>query len=105
MVVERARGRGLKLDDYSPSQPRPFYESKCAKLLEWVQRRVMKMIRRLEHLCYEEMLTVLNLFRWRRLHKAALEQDAQKHCGCPVPGSIQSQVGWGTGQLGLVDSR
>ena len=25
------------------------------------------------------------------------------HCGCPVPGGVQSQVGWGPGQPGLVN--
>jgi len=24
-----------------------------------------------------------------------LEQVTQKGCGCPVPGSVQGQVGWG----------
>ena len=27
---------------------------------------------------------------------------AQRGCGCPVPGSVQGQVGWGPGQPGLV---
>ena len=31
-----------------------------------------------------------------------LEQAAQRGCGCPVPGSVQGQVGWGPGQPGLV---
>lgn len=31
-----------------------------------------------------------------------MEQIAQKGCGCPVPGAVQSQVGWGLGQPGLV---
>ena len=31
-----------------------------------------------------------------------LEQASQRGCGCPVPGGIQSQVGWGPGQPGLV---
>ena len=31
-----------------------------------------------------------------------LEQAAQRGCGCPVPGGVQSQVGWGPGQPGLV---
>ncbi|GAB0186321.1 hypothetical protein GRJ2_001097400 [Grus japonensis] len=32
-----------------------------------------------------------------------LEQVAQKGCGCPIPGSVQGQVGWGFGQPGLVE--
>ena len=32
----------------------------------------------------------------------ALEQVAQGGCGCPIPGGIQGQVGWGPGQPGLV---
>ena len=32
----------------------------------------------------------------------ALTQAAQRDCGCPVPGSVQGQVGWGPGQPGLV---
>jgi len=31
-----------------------------------------------------------------------LEQAAQIGCGCPVPGGVQGQVGWGPGQPGLV---
>ena len=31
-----------------------------------------------------------------------LEQAAQRGCGCPVPGGVQGQVGWGPGQPGLV---
>jgi len=26
-----------------------------------------------------------------------LEQAAQRGCGCPIPGGIQGQVGWGPG--------
>ena len=32
----------------------------------------------------------------------ALEQVAQGGCGCPIPGGIQGQAGWGSGQAGLV---
>jgi len=32
----------------------------------------------------------------------ALEQVAQRSCGCPLPGSVQGQVGWGFEQPGLV---
>ena len=31
-----------------------------------------------------------------------LAQAAQRGCGCPIPGSVQGQVGWGPGQPGLV---
>ena len=31
-----------------------------------------------------------------------LEQAAQRGCGCPAPGGVQGQVGWGPGQRGLV---
>ena len=30
-----------------------------------------------------------------------LEQVAQRGCGCPLPGSIQGQAGWGCEQSGL----
>ena len=29
-----------------------------------------------------------------------LEQAAQTGCGCPVPGGVQGEVGWGPGQPG-----
>ena len=29
-------------------------------------------------------------------------QVAHRSCGCPIPGDIQGQVGWGPGQLELV---
>ena len=31
-----------------------------------------------------------------------MEQVAKKSCGCPIPGGVQGQVGWGPGQPGLV---
>jgi len=31
-----------------------------------------------------------------------LERAAQRGCGCPIPGGVQGQVGWGPGQPGLV---
>ena len=31
-----------------------------------------------------------------------LEQAAQRGCGCPIPGGVHGQVGWGPGQPGLV---
>ena len=33
----------------------------------------------------------------------ALAQVAQRGCGCPIPGSVQGQVGWGFEQPGLVE--
>ena len=32
----------------------------------------------------------------------ALEQVAQGGCGCPIPGGIQGQAGFGSGQPGLL---
>jgi len=32
-----------------------------------------------------------------------LDQVAQRSCGCPLPGSVQGQVGWGFEQPGLVE--
>jgi len=32
-----------------------------------------------------------------------LEWLAQRSCGCPLPGSVQGQVGWGFGHPGLVE--
>ena len=31
-----------------------------------------------------------------------LAQAAQRGCGCPIPGGVQGQVGWGPGQPALV---
>ena len=31
-----------------------------------------------------------------------LEQAAQRSCGCPIPGGVQEQVGWGPGQPGVM---
>jgi len=33
----------------------------------------------------------------------ALAQVAQRICGCPFPGSVQGQVGWGFEQPGLLE--
>jgi len=33
----------------------------------------------------------------------ALEQIAQRSCGCLLPGSVQGQVGWGFEQPGVVE--
>jgi len=32
-----------------------------------------------------------------------LERAARRGCGCPVPGGVQGQVGWGPGQPDLVN--
>ena len=37
----------------------------------------------------------------QRLHKISLEQVAQGDCGCPIPGCIQGQAGYVSGQPGL----
>jgi len=33
-----------------------------------------------------------------------LAQVAQRSCGCPLPGSVQGQVGWSSEQPGLVEA-
>ena len=33
----------------------------------------------------------------------ALEQVAQRRCGCPLCGSVRGQVGWSSEQPGLVE--
>ena len=33
----------------------------------------------------------------------ALERVAQRGCGCPIPGRVPGQVGWGFEQPGLVE--
>ena len=33
----------------------------------------------------------------------ALAQVARRGCGCPIPGSVQGQAGWGFEQPGLVE--
>ena len=42
------------------------------ELLEWVQRKAMKMIRGLEHLCYEDRLREM---RFYSLEKRRLRED------------------------------
>jgi len=32
-----------------------------------------------------------------------LEQVAQRSCGCPLPGGVQGQVGWGSEEHGPVE--
>jgi len=34
----------------------------------------------------------------------AVKQVAQKDCGCPIPGGVQDQVGWGPGQPHLMSA-
>ena len=34
--------------------------------------------------------------------RVALAQAAQRSCGCPIPGGVQGQAGWGSEQPGLV---
>ena len=33
-----------------------------------------------------------------------LEQTAKRGCGCPIPGGVQGQSGWGPGKPGLVSN-
>ncbi|TRZ19227.1 hypothetical protein HGM15179_007900 [Zosterops borbonicus] len=38
---------------------------------------------------------------WKKFHYCegeALEQSAQRICGCPIPENVQVQVGWGSEQ-------
>ncbi|KAK4815951.1 LOW QUALITY PROTEIN: hypothetical protein QYF61_010445 [Mycteria americana] len=35
--------------------------------------------------------------------RVALEQVAHRSCGCPIPGNVQGQVGWGFEQPGLAE--
>jgi len=48
-------------------------------------------------------------YSWVRLHYPIISREwwgagtaAQRGCGCPIPGGVQGQVGWGPGQPGLV---
>ena len=43
------------------------------------------------------LLTIYN----EVLEDKQLEQAAQRGCGCPIPESVQDQVGWSPGQPGL----
>jgi len=39
----------------------------------------------------------------KKLGGEALDQVAQRSCGCPLLGRVPGQVGWGFEQLGLVE--
>jgi len=69
---------------------------KDTDLLEWVQRKVTKMIRGLEHLSCEEI--------FYREDGETLEQAAQRGSGGPIPRNIQGQVGQGSEQPDLVEN-
>jgi len=32
-------------------------------------------------------------------------QAAQRSCGCPIPGGVQGQIGWASGQSDLVGGK
>lgn len=34
----------------------------------------------------------------------AVEQVVQRSSGCPIPGGVRGQPGWGSGQAGLVEA-
>ena len=42
-------------------------------------------------------------FQPKPIYDSVISLSAQKGCGCPVPGGVQGQVGWGPGQHGLVN--
>lgn len=45
----------------------------------------------------------LSLLRKEKfLHNEAPKQVSQRSCWCPIPGSAQDQVGWGSEQPGLM---
>jgi len=44
----------------------------------------------------------LQLLRQFNKPSPKLAQGAQRSSGCPIPGDMQGQVGWGPGQPGLV---
>lgn len=38
----------------------------------------------------------------KKIYVGYQREVAQRDCGCPIPGGIQGQVGWGPVQPGLV---
>jgi len=38
----------------------------------------------------------------KKIFMMRVEHVAQRTCGCPITGSVQGQVGWGSEQPGLV---
>ena len=51
--------------------------------------------------CYSQIQTVKPSYMEEILHSEggeALAQVAQRSCGCPIPGGVQGQAGWGLGQ-------
>jgi len=41
--------------------------------------------------------------RFRLDIRKKLKQVAERSCGCPLPGSVQGQAGWGFEQPGLLE--
>jgi len=68
------------------------------RLESWACENVMKLPKakcKVLHMGWEEIL-----------HSKAgetLVHVAQRSCGCPIPGNVQGQVGWGFEQPGLME--
>ena len=60
-IVPLYSAHGRPHQEYS-IQAQGFQHKNGVELLEWVQKRTTKMIKGLEHLCYEEKLRELDLF-------------------------------------------